>query len=627
VEREVLVPLVLRALTAVIAASLASALTPALGVTAAQADTPPQPAASLVADIAPGAAGSNPQDLTVMGSELFFSAWSAGHGRQLWESGGTASGTVRLTDVPGGADPQDLAVADGVLFFSARDAQHGRELWRSDGTAAGTSLVDDIAPGPAGSDPHDIVYAIGQQDNRTPDEVLVYFSAFDPAGGWQLWKSDGTAAGTVMVSDVNPGPAGLEPVDITPLSGTDAMFSGDDGTHGREPWETDGTTAGTAMFEDLNPGSAGSDPIGITATEYNVGIIAQFPLWYFSASDGTHGREFFVAYPANPPAEVYDINPGAASSDPGPFDSVAAETGLVAADTATDGRELFYVSQPPLPPVIYGPTPGTATQVAGVSPGAGSNPVLGPSSLIGFGGASTFQLRTYFSGDDGALGRQLWQADGFVYRGPGEGGTLSLTVPGVRLVDQIGSDPAGFAAVGGAGGLDDPSGVTEVFSANDGAHGRELWTSDGWSTNTALAADINPGPGGSNPAGVTVIGQTAYFTAYDPAHGRELWQLTVPPAPQISLNGPLESVAAGSPVTVTASVQDVPGDPQPSGEVAFYQDGQHVATAPLTAAPDGEAGASATFPALPGSQQIVAVYQGDSTYTQATSGTVVFTGE
>jgi ELWxxDGT repeat protein len=600
-------------------------------VTAARADASAQPVASLVADIAPGPAGSNPRDLTVMSGKLFFSAWTPGHGRQLWESDGTAAGTVRLTGVPGGADPRDLAAADGVLFFSARDAQHGRELWQSDGTAAGTTLVDDIAAGPAGSDPHDIVYAIGQEDNTTPAQVLVYFSAFDPADGWQLWKSDGTAAGTVMVSDVNPGPDGLRPADITPLSGTDAMFSGDDGTHGREPWTTDGTTAGTTMYADLNPGSAGSDPTEITASEYNIGIIAQFPIWYFSADDGTHGREFFVGYLGDPPPDVYDINPGAASSDPGPFASVGGnEVGFLAATTATDGRELFLVGAPPLPPIVSGPKPGTATQVAGLSPGAGSDPVLGPGSLIGDQDVITFQTRNYFSGDDAAFGRQLWQVDGFGFLGPGEGGTFSLGVAGVRLVDQIGSagsDPAGFAAVGGAGGFDSPSGVTEVFSANDATHGRELWTSDGWSTNTAMAADINPGPGGSNPADITVIGQTAYFTAYDPAHGRELWQLTVPPAPQIYLSGPPESPAAGSPVTVVATLASGPGDSQPSGDVAFYQDGQQVATAPLIPAPDGQPGAAATFTARPGAQQIVAVYQGDGTYTQATSGTVTVTGE
>jgi ELWxxDGT repeat protein len=133
-------------------------------------------------------------------------------------------------------------------------------LWKSNGTAAGTRLVRDIVPGPAGSGPQDITYAFGPQGFAVPPRVLVYFSAWTPGHGRQLWRSDGTVAGTVMITNVNPGPAGLAPAGIAPFSDATAMFSGNDGRHGREPWVTDGTTAGTHMFEDLNPGPAGSSP-------------------------------------------------------------------------------------------------------------------------------------------------------------------------------------------------------------------------------------------------------------------------------------------------------------------------------------------------------------------------------
>ena len=41
--------------------------------------------------------------------------------------------------------PQWLIEVDGTLFFSAGDPDHGIELWKSDGTTAGTVLVRDIS--------------------------------------------------------------------------------------------------------------------------------------------------------------------------------------------------------------------------------------------------------------------------------------------------------------------------------------------------------------------------------------------------------------------------------------------------------------------------------------------------
>jgi ELWxxDGT repeat protein len=46
-----------------------------------------------------------------------------------------------------------LAYVSGTLFFTADDDTHGYELWRSDGTGAGTAMVADINPGSGGSKP------------------------------------------------------------------------------------------------------------------------------------------------------------------------------------------------------------------------------------------------------------------------------------------------------------------------------------------------------------------------------------------------------------------------------------------------------------------------------------------
>ncbi|HZN66605.1 MAG TPA: ELWxxDGT repeat protein, partial [Tepidisphaeraceae bacterium] len=101
------------------------------------------------------------------------------------------------------AEPQgvyygDSAVSGGSLYFPSYQPQSGMELWKSDGTPAGTVLLRDFLPGPLGSAPHAFAAAAG----------AVYFVADDGVAGSELWKTDGTAGGTVRVADVTPGPQG-----------------------------------------------------------------------------------------------------------------------------------------------------------------------------------------------------------------------------------------------------------------------------------------------------------------------------------------------------------------------------------------------------------------------------------
>ena len=145
-----------------------------------------------------------------------------------------------------------LAPLMGSLYFSAKDDTHGRELWKSDGTAAGTVVVKDIRPGSEGSLPRGLTDVGG----------TLYFSAGDGTHGGELWRSDGTATGTVMVKDIWAGSRGSHPSGLTDVGGT-LYFAADDGTHGWELWKSDGTAAGTVMVKDIWPGGmAPSVPSG-----------------------------------------------------------------------------------------------------------------------------------------------------------------------------------------------------------------------------------------------------------------------------------------------------------------------------------------------------------------------------
>jgi ELWxxDGT repeat protein len=212
--------------------------------------------------------------------------------------------------------PPHLTNVNGTLFFTADDGTDGRELWKSDGTAAGTVLAKDINPGSAGSSP---------QSLTNVGEVL-YFSADDGIHGRELWKSDGTGPGTVLVSTAGSGPANL-----TNVNGT-LLFTASDAVHGTELWKSDGTAAGTTLVKDINPGSADSAPYDLTNVN---GIL------FFSAADGVHGSELWQSDgTAAGTVLVADVNPGPASSY---LSGLTYAGGLLyfAADDGTHGMELW----------------------------------------------------------------------------------------------------------------------------------------------------------------------------------------------------------------------------------------------------------------------------------------------
>ncbi|MEZ6088087.1 MAG: hypothetical protein R3C05_08705 [Pirellulaceae bacterium] len=161
-------------------------------------------------------------------------------GYELWKSDGSEAGTVMVKDINPFGDGVDGLIIDGVshidgtLYFSATDGVNGVELWKSDGTETGTVLVKDIFPGGDESFPSNLTI-VGDE---------LYFNADDGVHGHELWKSDGTEAGTELVKDLFPGNDDGDPEYLVNFNGT-LYFSGRNGINGHELWKSDGTAAGT----------------------------------------------------------------------------------------------------------------------------------------------------------------------------------------------------------------------------------------------------------------------------------------------------------------------------------------------------------------------------------------------
>jgi len=411
----------------------------------------------------------------VVGDMLFFVGNDGRTGSELWKSDGTAEGTVLVKDIrtdtyPGGypksSAPEDLTVLDGIVYFVADDGVHGRELWRSDGTADGTVLVKDIKPG-AG---------FGHIRSLTSTGGSLFFAADDGVTGLELWKSDGTEAGTELVKDIFPGelypgnPFSSLPEELTTVGGS-VFFRAQLVDSGSELWMSDGTAEGTVLVKDIDPGTAGSRPYNLT----NVGG----KLFYFNGSDGSLWQ--------SDGTEAGTVS----------FQQTLTGTSATAVSIPIEmGGRLFFLADHPAYGRELWASDGTAagtTLVNDINPGIGASSVR---YLTEAGGT------LYFLADDGATGPELWKSDG--------------TAEGTRLVKDIvlttsDSSPRTLT----------PLGDTVFFPANDGIHGLSLWKSDGTAEGTVLVTDVSLQ---SDFPLIERVGDVVFFAGDDGVHGLELWK-------------------------------------------------------------------------------------------------------
>ncbi|WP_205471127.1 ELWxxDGT repeat protein [Nocardioides sp. SYSU D00038] len=270
-------------------------------------------------DVFAGPNPSSPEGFTTVGNKVYFSAFTTGTGRELYVTDGTQAGTKLVEDIRAGgsSNPEQLTAAGGQLLFTADDGDHGVELWRSAGTAATTSMVEDLSAGGIDTEVTDIV---GTTGNRA------MLAAGVSGNNVELYKTDGVND-VSLVKDINDG-FGSNPAQLTHLANGLVVFVANDGIKGTELWRSNGTEAGTVIAKDFNPQDSAIQNITKVGTRA-----------FMSVEAGNTGFELYVTN-GSATTPVKDIFPGPGDSSPKQIVDAAGQAYFVA-DHPTSGQELW----------------------------------------------------------------------------------------------------------------------------------------------------------------------------------------------------------------------------------------------------------------------------------------------
>jgi ELWxxDGT repeat protein len=501
--------------------------------------------AFLVSDIDPGVGAgftASSSQIAAVGKKIFFSATDGKNGLQLWVSDGTAADTVLVKNIPSikSTGPQNLTAGNGVVFFTGADANGVQQVWRSDGTAAGTFVVSAFTNSPTTQLPENLLF-------DTEANTLFFGEATTTFGDDALWKTNATgpAVAKLIRSDIDP----QNFVD----SGGFIFFLGTDPTHGQELWITDGSAHGTKILGDANPGPDSSNISEIAGGSsgfalFVTNISPDGPeIWEAEAPDGmipggiadlseiitvnplpplssgslltnmvlTNNHFAFVADDGGG-AEIWDFSVTSPA-----FHKVTTFSTFDGAGTIDNlipvGNNIFFTFSDMTGTHLYELDKNdNASELAGGNlPNGGTN----PNDLVSIGGV------LYFSAQDNSGDSRLFSTDGKIITPVGGSG---------------GTDPSNIINVNGAA----------FYQASDDTAGRELHEV----LNLSIGSDVTVNQGDTISFLARLAGATIGSVKWD-LDGDGIYE-TGGLKPSITYSKPTKS---GHPIIVTARVVTADG--------------------------------------------------------------------
>jgi len=493
-------------------------------------------------------------------NRVVFWGSSSTTGYEPWVSDGTSNGTFKLAEINASSAASYnstypfISAFNGTAYFFANNGT-SIEMWKTDGTSVGTMLTADPVTGAfmhngggrlwefnnklfyigtctisvgaelcsydpvtntfslvmdflSGASNGGSIETTGATSSISRPAVVIgskfYLPGTTSATGTELWESDGTTSGTVLLKDINiaPNNSNTRNANVNALVPFRGGFAFSASTNGfsvnQQPYFSDGTAVGTISLEPSNNGTFGQS-IDSNDSAYNAITDGQYTYFIGETTRGTPGLVRTDGTAAGTSNAIVVSPHGNVIN--GGFGIAKLGRNLLMSANSGNGNEMF----------TYNLDTG-ATATRDIWAGSSS------SSAAGFYPFAN-GTKALFYANDGTRGSELWVTDG--------------TVNGTSMVREL--------AAGAASGVQNSPGFFELngyvyFWGNSTTEGVELWRSDGTAAGTELFSDINPGAASSGTpssqlANIAGVGNLLVVCATNPTLGTELHTIDTTAAP------------------------------------------------------------------------------------------------